>query len=153
MTAPYEFRKQLAAGQVGEAFLDHFFASGFEITPTTTAEQRQEIDRWYVHRVSHKRFAVEYKTDVAAGLTGNAFVEIGHSDGRPGWAQMSQADTLIYYIPDTEAIYVIKLKTLRQFLPGWMRRCTRMSVPNIGYSTIGLLVPLEEFEKCAIQIF
>ena len=41
---------------------------------------------------------------------------------------------------------------LRAKLPAWERRYQQRSVPNDGYNTIGLIVPLAEFEQIAYLV-
>lgn len=151
---PYDFQTQLAAGRKGEAFLDAFFAPSYAITKATEAEQRTEIDRWFIHRASGRRFSVEYKTDSLAGKTGNAFVETVSVDtrARSGWAYMSAAEILMYYLPEPETIYVLRMSNLRQHLPSWLRYPTGKAL-NKGYWTHGLLVPLHEFERIAVKVY
>lgn len=149
----YQFNQQLTAGEKGERKLDAYFTKWFKITPATPAEQRQGIDRHFAHS-DGSRYTVEYKTDHTAGKTGNAFVETISVDtqNKPGWAITSQAQILLYYIPDAGAIYVIPFPTLRQALPTWQQRYPQRAIPNRGYHTHGILVPLREFEKIAQQI-
>jgi len=150
----YSFDRQLAQGEQGETFLDGFFLPWFTIRRATREEQRQGIDRWFVD-ARKRRQSIEYKTDSAAGRTGNAFVETVSVDttNKPGWAYSSQAETLIYYIPDDGLIYVIRMAHLRLVLPAWVRKYPTRAVPNAGYRTHGLLVPLHEFEDLAVKVF
>lgn len=152
---PYTFTTQLTDGQKGERRLDAFFQKWFVIRPATDAEQRQGIDRHFTRRKDQRAFTIEYKTDHTAGRTGNAFVETisVDTDNKPGWALTSQAQLLIYYIPDTGIIYVIDFARLRRNLPRWQQTYPQRAIPNRGYHTHGLLVPLLEFEKIANQIF
>lgn len=154
-TPPYDFRAQLSAGQRGEAILDRFFRRAYVITPASDAEQRTEIDRWFTNRKSGRRFSVEFKTDSLAGKTGNAFIETTsvEEQNKPGWATMSQAEYLIYFVRDPDAIYVVRFKDLRWRLPGWELTCARKSVANKGWTTVGLLVPLAELERCALVVW
>lgn len=155
MSDPYDFQTQLAVGQDGEAFLDAFFRrEGFTITPASAAEQRTEIDRWFVDR-HERRFSVEYKRDATAGRTGNAFVELWGDveHRRRGWARMSAAAYLIYYVPEPEAIYVIPMRALRGKLADWALRYPTRRIPNKHWTTEGLLVPLREFERIALKVY
>ena len=149
----YRFDRQLAAGQQGEAALDEVFRAWFTITPATPAEQRQGIDRWFVD-ARGRRLAIEYKTDAAAARTGNAFVETVSVDTmhKPGWAHTSRADMLIYFIPPDGLIYALRVSRLRRALPRWERDYPTRQIPNDGYHTHGLLVPLDEFERLAVTV-
>lgn len=147
----YDFKAQLAKGDVGERFLDAFFAGGYDIRPATPQEQRQGIDRVFTNRQTGQVTRIEYKTDYAAARTHNAFVETMSVDtaGKAGWAYTSQADYVLYYVPGDGLIYVVALETLRQQLGRWCKVYPRRRANNHGYATHGIIVPLAEFELCA----
>ena len=147
----YHFGEQLRFGEQGEKVLDAFFSQVYDITPATAAEQRRGIDRHFVNRESGARMTVEYKTDARAAKTHNAFVETMSVDarGKSGWAYTSTADWLIYFVPGDEMVYIIRFADLRSRLPLWHLCYWIKSAINDGYKTYGLIVPLEEFERCA----
>lgn len=151
---PYNFNTQLTDGEAGEQRLDQYFSQWFTITPATAAEQRRGIDRHFLRHRDGQSFTVEYKTDHTAGKTGNAFVETISVDtqNKPGWAITSTAQVLIYHVPDAGTLYIIDLPRLRQHLPRWQKTYPTRQIPNRGYHTHGLLVPLKEFEQIAGQI-
>lgn len=150
----YDFRTQLATGAAGEARLDDYFSRWFIIRAATPEEQRQGTDRIFIGRTDGRTYRVEYKTDHAASQTGNAFVETVSVDtsNKPGWAFSSMANFLLYYIPGPETVYVVDFAKLRRRLPGWQRNYRLRKIPNWGYHTHGLLVPLDEFERVADKI-
>lgn len=150
----YDFNRQLADGEVGEAFLDDFFRSrGHTIRLATREEQRQGVDR-FITAPDGREMKVEYKTDHLAARTGNAFVETVSVDtaGKPGWALTTQADYVVYYVPPL-FIVVLPIMSLRWALPGWMREYPSRRAANDGYQTHGLLVPLDVLREYAVQIF
>jgi len=149
----YSFKEQLTAGEKSEQYLDRFFSQWYSITPVGMAEQRQGIDRIFT-RADGTTFPIEYKTDWTAGKTGNAFVETVSVDtaNKPGWAYSSKARYLIYYVPGDSLIYVIEFSRLRSHLQRWAKQYQTRAIPNQGYRTKGLLVPLMEFEKIAKQV-
>lgn len=151
---PYNFDDQLAHGEQGEAFLDRFFSRWFRIKPAALEEQRHGIDRHFHHLKSHEDFTVEYKTDSMAARTGNAFIETISVDTeqKAGWAFTSQADMLLYYVPGKATVYILKMTAIRARLPIWMTTYDLREVPNHGYHTHGLLVPLEELEQVAERV-
>lgn len=155
-TAVYSFQQQLAKGQTYEQQLDAQFSELYIIQPATPQQQRQGIDRVYRRRKApHEVLYVEYKADSTAARTGNAFVETVSVDttGKPGWAVSSQADWLFYLVPGTcEALYIIQMDKLRKQLPKWRQTCQERRIPNEGYHTVGLLVPLAEFEEIAYAV-
>jgi hypothetical protein len=149
----YAFKEQLAKGEKSENKLDRFFAEWYDIKLVGMTEQRQGIDRIFTKKATGEILKIEYKTDWTARKTHNAFVETISVDttNKPGWAHSSQADYLIYYIPGDELIYIITFVSLRMRLPVWKKFPVR-SIPNRGYNTIGLLVPLCEFERIALEV-
>ena len=151
---PYNFNDQLAHGEQGEAFLDRFFAQWFHVTPATPEEQRQGIDRHFSHLKSHEHFTVECKTDSTAARTGNAFIETISVDTeqKAGWAFTSQANRLLYYVPGKHVVFILEMTAIRARLPFWLQAYEVRQVPNNGYHTHGLLVPLEELERCAARV-
>jgi len=154
-TPPYNFDNQLALGESGAAFLDTYFARWFSIERASRDDQRQGIDRYFTTRNQKQRLGVEYKTDAAASRTGNAFIETISVDttGKPGWVHSSKADYLFYYLPRDGVIYMLKMATIRQQLAYWEAHFPTRHVPNNGYHTVGILVPLREFERCAEAVF
>ena len=149
----YGFKEQLTKGEQSEADLDAFFAQWYDIQPVGMDMQRQGVDRIFTRKDNGWIYKVEYKTDWTASKTGNAFVETVSVDtaNKSGWAHSSQADYLIYHVPGDELIYVIQLNKLRSCLHRWKNNPI-LKIPNNGYNTIGLLVPLCEFERIATQV-
>ncbi len=137
--------------------VDRFFAPRFIITEAH--RQREGIDRVFAPRDGKPSFTVEYKTDFTGVRTHNMFVETVSVDRehKPGWAVSSQADWLLYYLPEPEdLIYAIRFTDLRANLDYWRGTCPERSIPNHGvagdYNTIGLLVPQAEFERIGAVI-
>ena len=116
--------------------------------------QRAGIDRIYREWGNGKEILVEYKSDWKASRTGNVFVETVSVDteNKPGWAYASQADILIYFLPDDDLVYVMRMEDVRGHLEEWGRRYMKRTIPNRGYGTVGLPVAQWEFEKLAIRI-
>lgn len=150
----YGFAEQLKAGQAHEHFLDEYSGRWFEITEATREQQRQGIDRIYTAKATGVVTTVEYKADTTASRTGNAFVETISVDTvmKPGWAYSSQADWLLYYLPVDGLIYFFEFAKFRQHLPRWVEQFPTRAIPNNGYKTHGLLVPLEQFERYANKV-
>jgi len=148
----YDFTTQLNQGADGEAKLDAYFAQWYTIRHATRSEQRRGIDRIFVRPGG--MFKVEYKADRKAGETGNAFVETISVDtaNKRGWAYTSQADYLLYYVPGPETVYVIRFAKLRLQMAFWVQQHPARKIPNRGYHTHGLLVPLDEFEHIAEKV-
>ncbi len=152
---PYQFSSQVKTGTRGETFLDDFFSRWFQIAEAGTDDQRRGIDRYFTTRNHKRRFSVEYKTDERAARTGNAFIETisVDSSGKAGWAYTSQADYLLYYVPETGLIYMMKMGLIREHLSSWKEEYPLRQIPNQGYHTHGLLVPLIDLEHYAEAVF
>jgi hypothetical protein len=149
----YGFHEQLSAGEQQEQELDKFFVRWYDIQRAALDQQRCGIDRIFTRRDNGYVFKIEYKADWTASKTGNAFVETVSVDTThtPGWVYSSQADYLIYYLPKDMRAYILAFEQLRARLPQWEKFPIR-SIPNKGYSTVGVLVPLGEFERIAIRV-
>lgn len=147
----YNFESQLQKGETHEQTLDGYFSDRFTISPVSMDEQRHGIDRTFVNRETGATLKVEYKADSKAASTGNAFVETVSVDTthKAGWAFTSQADFLVYFVPPDATAYVIRTPILKGKVVGWSEKYPERSIPNNGYNTIGILVPLSEFEKIA----
>jgi len=150
----YQFEAQLRKGEAYEAVLDNFFREKFDIQPVQMCDQRRGIDRIFTSKKNGSILKIEYKADSKAAQTGNAFIETVSVDTqqKPGWAVYSEADYLIYYIPPLLTGYVIQMDRLKGKVDLWKERHATRSIPNRGYNTIGVLVPLREFEQLAITV-
>lgn len=152
----YDFQTQKDKGEGGERRLDSHFARWFEVYPASSTEQRQGIDRWFIHRSNRTRFPVEYKTDWRAAVTGNAFIETVSVDTahKPGWVYTIRAGVLLYYCPGDggEQVYWLRVADMRAAVDLWAQRYPTKCIPNRGYHTEGVLVPLRELERLAVQV-
>jgi hypothetical protein len=149
----YNLRRQLAKGQRWEQYLDSLFADQFSIIEATRDQQRLGIDRIFIGD-DGRQHKIEYKADERAATTGNAFVETISVDtvGKLGWAELCEADYLLYYIAGVGPIYIIRPRDLRAKLEHWRQWYPERRIANDGYHTIGLLVPLKEFGRLAVAI-
>jgi len=145
----YDFATKLHEGQKHEQFIDEFSGKWYAIREATRDEQRRGIDRIFTEKKTGIVTTVEYKADTTASRTGNAFVETVSVDtaNKPGWAYTSQANWLLYYLPQDGLIYLWEFATLRRHLPRWVKQYPARAIPNKGYKTHGVLVPLAEFEQ------
>ena len=149
----YDFFKQYEIGTQHERTLDNFLQQYFRIESASRQEQRQGIDRW-LFAPDGSRIVVEYKADMTAGRTGNTFIETISVDVRDiqGWAYASEADALAYYVPSRNTVWLICFMELRQYLAEWHQRYPVRQIPNKGYCTEGLLVPLLLLGNIALEV-
>lgn len=150
----YDFNVQHGIGKQGKQILDRWLGATYRITDVSSDPEYQEvgIDR-ILTRSNSSVITVEYKFDLAAKRTGNLFFETISVDTKsiPGWGWSSQAAYWIFLIPDQE-ILIIKPARLRALV--WMkyREGSEKQIPNRGYNTLGLAIPLFEVRKIATQV-
>lgn len=153
----HDFDVRYEEGMRGEAFLDEYFSRTYEIREATRDEQRRGIDRFFIRREAQdsKVLAIEYKTDKVASSTGNVFIEIVSVDrhGKSGWAYKSEADYLMYYLPEEDLIYMYEMETIRELLPKWQASYPIKPAKNRDYNTLGIVVEQAEFEDNAYWVF
>ena len=155
MSTPYKFKDSLEDGEDHEKVLDEYYNKWYSINSVSMLAQKAGIDRTWTNRSDGFRYSVEYKADTTAGRTGNAFIETVSNDatGKKGWAYTSCAQILIYYIPPMKKAYRMTVITLKHMTREWKETYTYVqTIPNEGYNTLGLLVPLSEFEKYCYSI-
>lgn len=135
----YDFQKQLVISKIFEAQLDGFFNSlGVEIKPVSMELERLGIDR--IFYVGKERLSVEYKIDLTAQRTGNAFVETEVAN-KAGWAYTSTAQVLVYFVPPM--IYLCPMLFLKGMVEQWSKQYKASPpIKNRGYVARGILVPL-----------
>jgi len=154
MNETFVFHEQLKRGAQGEAFLDAFFAPRFFIRAATRAEQSMGIDRHFQPKNNNAPFTVEYKTDSKAALTHNAFIETVSVDKaqKAGWLYTSCAEWLLYYVPGDDLVYAFPFSAFRREAAYWIEKYPVRAVRNEHYNTIGVIVPLVEFERHAARV-
>jgi hypothetical protein len=150
----YEFDEQLDKGHGYETRLDKYFSRWYSVHPIEDmAVQRMGIDRRFTGPTG-AAYSVEYKTDERAGETGNVFIETVSvdCDNKLGWAYTSCAQILAYYIPLLQKIYLAYMTNVKDSVKGWSEVYPIRRIPNRGYYTIGLLVPIHEFERICFRV-
>ena len=161
MATQHQFAASLKRGQQAEDYLDKWFAPDYKVRKASGAEQRRGIDRWFVRYNMEEPIPwvpVDYKADFQSWETGNAYIEtVSVDDGRnppkPGWAIAGQAKVLIYYTPQADVIYMVRMGTVRFHLKRWEKEYgPARPAMNEGYKTMGICVPLHEFETHAYEV-
>lgn len=150
----YDFQEQKGVGDTGERILDAFFMSlGYEVEEVNMAEQRKGIDRIIV-TPDGKELKIEYKTDALTASTGNVFIETISStkSGALGWALKTQANFVVYYVPDWSKALIIDPKILREMIPIWIFQYHQKPVKNAGYFSFGIPVPWNVMKQFCKEI-
>jgi len=144
----YGFGEQLRIGEAYENDLDEFFRRWYEVMPVSMELQKLGVDRIFIDQTG-RRLSIEYKADETAARTHNAFVETVSVDteGKPGWALSSIAQLLIYFIPPIRKIYVCRMLDLKMDIEELIAKFPTKQIPNNGYHTTGVPVPLWLIEE------
>lgn len=152
----HQFQKSKKIGDKAEQTIFEFFSPNWEITRASVPLQKIGIDFLFKHKETGESYSIELKTDHRADQTGNVFIETESTENQKGWAYTCKADLIFYYLPERSLIYSISPTKLRSLLPRWSRRYPTRAIPNQGrfekYTTRGLLVSLDEFERHATVI-
>ena len=140
----FDFDEQLKEGQKHEEFLDSIFAKYVIVQKVGMELQHKGIDR--VFKIGDKQIHVEYKADRRATITGNAFIETisVSKTGHEGWAYTSQADWILYFLPQEMKVYTIPRKEMQKRLSDWNNTYRVGLAKNKDYYSQGILVPLAE---------
>jgi len=150
----YDFQEQKGVGDDGESILDTFFMSlDYEVKEVGITDQRIGIDRIIV-TPDGKELKIEYKTDTLTASTGNVFIETISStkSGALGWALKTQADYVVYFVPDWKKALIMKPKIIRELIPTWVFTYKQKPVKNAGYFSYGIPVPWDEMKKHCKEI-
>jgi hypothetical protein len=150
----YDMGQQIEQGESAERYLDFYFGAEFAIRPATREQQRLGIDRIFTRRTDGREWLIQYKADKTAARTGNAFVETVSVDtaGKEGWALTCTADFIMYYVVGIGPLYILRPNDIRAKIQEWQRQYPERRIPNGTYHSVGLLVPLDEFERAAVQV-
>ena len=144
---PYSFQAQSRVGEQGESALDLWFSRFYRLWPASTDQERRGIDRVATHHLSGQVITLQYKTDTRAHRTGNAFIEtLSVAPHKPGWAVSCVADYLCYWAVGG-GLYICPPSAIKDTLPQWRDLYPARRVPNRGYETEGLLVPLAQLQS------
>jgi hypothetical protein len=155
MSTTYSLPKQLANGEKHEKELDEYYNQWFEIAQVSRNAQRLGIDRVWTGRNMGYKYTVEYKADTAADRTGNIFIETMSVDTQNimGWAYTSCAQRMVFYIPPLGKAYHITTMTLKYLVQEWVKVYgPPILIPNKGYNTMGVPVPIGEFARYCFQV-
>lgn len=150
----HEFGDSLEYGEQMEKKLDSYFQQWFDIATVTLDLQKLGVDRIFTKKVTGERFSVEYKSDRMAGKTGNAFIETvsvrkDRKIEKLGWAHTSIAQRILYYVPETQLVYILDTVQVRDLLVEWQKKYRSMTADNGDYEGEGVLVPMDEINKIA----
>lgn len=149
----------LARGEAGEDLVHAFMQEtyGYEIEYVGRAEQRMDWDAIYTNPTTGNRVSVSIKTDERAGDTGNVFIETVsvHQNGRDvrlGWAHECKADVLLIWLPRQRSLLVLMPMRLADMVDSWRQTYREVRVPNDGYETLGMPVPIGKVEAIAEKV-
>jgi len=148
----YTFNDKVKDGIRGAKELDLFYSKWFKIESVDLQIDKLGIDRIFVERVNNFRWTVEYKTDLLASSTKNAFIETISVDttNTPGWAYTACAQLLLYYLPSDKKVIRLTMYAIKHLVDEWKGLYPTKPSPNEGkekkgYRTFGVCVPLDIF--------
>lgn len=148
----YDFGEKLLQGKNAERFLDDYFSKWYVVNEIPLEiEKCIHADRLFVDRRGTQTI-VEYKTDFMGHKTGNLIVEIVSVDNanKPGWVYTCQADMLIWWVVGSGEILGLRPYDMRANVAEWEAHYRKVTIPNNGYNTIGLAVPIPRLRRLAV---
>jgi hypothetical protein len=152
----HTFERSYQRGQFGEDMIANAFKKFFSISvKSDMSSQRAGIDLLFESKADGRSFTVEVKTDYKAYRTGVAFIETVSVDNGygviDGWAYTCTADRIFYLLYVDLVAYELKPSDLRARLGKWLMSFGERSVKNVGYVTRGVIIPLDELERCCLH--
>lgn len=152
MPNTYGWKSQLEAGQRGvEAVSRYLLAHDFHVQDVTNDRdwQHRDVDLLVRGKRKQRWKAVEVKTD--SYTTGNIFLELVASSGRPGCVFKSRADVWCYWLSSLGILLLIELPALQYWLlehaSDYRRSRVNSSRGRGRWSVDGIAVPYEELLK------
>lgn len=149
----HNFKESLSIGEKAEERLRIWLVKRYGIStePATKEQQLGGIDFEMRDGFGDWMGFGEVKFDVAAKKTGNVFIETtsNTTTGKDGWVFTSNSDCL-FYIVDGVGIYQTTCKELIKLLDVVTAGNYKTGrAHNKGYDSVGVLVPLNVFERWA----
>lgn len=156
----YDMREQLDLSRLRDSEIDKHFSDKWGIEPVGRLFERIGVDRIWTHKMTGRRWSVEYKHDTLAHKTGNVFVETTSVDTADvkGWAYTSCAQVLVYYVVSGEYAFVIRMAEIERRLAVWEQFYETKSASTLNkgtgktYKTYGVCVPLLIFRAAADKV-
>lgn len=144
----YHFQKSARIGEVGCQRVRRHLLETYNIWTVDTGlvDQFKGID------LNSSYATYEVKTDQTATRTSNAFIETFSNleTGRRGWALTCQAMWLLYFVTldiENGSLYWFRPSLFVELVPSWETEFPIRDIPNVGYTTQGVCVPLRVFGK------
>ncbi len=154
----HSFQKSLKVGKEGESKLDEHFSNKFDITEVDLNVEFHGIDRIFTHKKTGSKCAVEYKTDVREGTTGNVFIETwsNKESGKKGWIFTSLAQWLYFYLPSSSEACIIEMTQIKILLPKIEKEYAVKKAFNKSskgfYTSEGIVVPSVKFKEWCHEV-
>lgn len=141
------FRKDLLVGKIGENKAEELLLKssrtrGFIDVRNDIYFQNLDID-FLVERSDGRILKYEVKTDTQAHRTGNIVYEKTTS-GNVGCLEKSHADFILYYLSESDEMYIFELSKLKSYIS---ENSERLRFVPMGDAATGYLVKIEELCK------
>lgn len=155
MPNTYGWKSQLAVGARGvERVATYLREHGFQVQDVTADKdwRHRDVDLLVRGKRKQRWKAVEVKTD--SYTTGNIFLELVASSGRPGCVFVSRADVWCYWLSALGILLLIELPALQYWLmchaDEYRQTQVNSSRGNGRWSIRGIAVPWSELHKAGI---
>ena len=157
----YEMHEQIEKSK--EDRIDLLVAAvGFIPHKTKKNENLDGVDRWLQIPSRQEILRVDYKNDTRTKDTGNIFIEtvsVKYPENskkihKQGWIYKKRMDAVFYNIDGTDEILLLPRALLEQNIDAWQKTYGTRKIPNKGYETLGVPVPLSIIKKLPdVEIF
>jgi hypothetical protein len=150
----YGWRSQAAVGQMGvERVVKYLKSKGYHVEDVSEDKdyQSQDIDLRVRGQKKQRWRTVEVKTDTYD--TGNIFLELVSSSGKPGCVFKSRAQVWLYYLPKRNILLFMELPVLQLWL---IEHCAEFKRVTVGsgsargkgfYTIQGIKVPIVQLVR------
>jgi len=148
-----KFNTDLMDGKLGERIVMGIFSSyGFNLLDWNTSKEPAYKDpKGYDLKFDNgvNVFTIEVKTDRYErfkGYTGNLFIEMRCND-KPSGLRATKADYLIYYLPDLEQMWMIRVNKLKWLFKKIGHKLNRRGRSGDKGRVVGYLLPRSKFRR------
>ena len=147
MSKTFYFSKQLKQGEIGEQY---FIKCYHKLNPRKSSAREVDI-------FINDNEKVELKSDsYPEEKTPNFFIELIGSTktGKLGGAHLAlknDVDYFVYHYTTDKTFYWFRPKDLVEFIDKFGYKFVKKEIKNIGWSSIGLLIPRKELNKILIK--
>ncbi len=153
-----EFSKDPSLAEIMDTYYREFFSAYGGVIEVEHVEDIQEQRKGYdkvVKLETDQFFRIEEKFDRKIAKTGNFFIETWSDlNKKKGWIYTSRSDYIAYHNVGLGITYMLPTPTLRRAWKEneavWRDSYREVFVPNDGWTSMGLLVPIQVLREAMI---